>query len=128
MGAPVQSPDRTAMAAAKLQRWEDGWAPRYLTDPTQHCHSQNHHTGPDSVGIHQEELCHKLPSLNTPFATYCAYKSTNGTLKVFHTKLSRVDRMCALICITIRILCRKSLDHVTIAYTHRLTLISDTRE
>lgn len=47
----MESPDRTEMVAPTLQHWEDDWALRYLTDPTQHCRSQNHHTGPDSVEI-----------------------------------------------------------------------------
>lgn len=60
------------MVAPTLQRWGDDWALRYLTDPTQHCRSQNHHTGPDSVEIPERNnvIYDREQTLNIPSSHY----------------------------------------------------------
>lgn len=66
------------MVAAKLQRWEDGWAPRYPTDPTRRCRSQSRRTGPGSVERRREEPRHMKDTWRTVRLQYrppfCAEK------------------------------------------------------
>lgn len=62
-GAPVETPDRAEMGAPMLLRWGGGWALHFLTDPAQHCRSQNHHTGPDSMKRQENSVTHDIHSV-----------------------------------------------------------------